>query len=185
MISCLLPWWTESYQKGVYLEGKNMPLEEQILFLKSSLPLRRMVGCFGFSSPLRQYFRLYQAVSQREGERGEKGQRRIQMSKQPPPTPKTSAVGPCPTMIQIVGRPGTGSLPRTMAQHDHPYWGGRQKENVVVAALKVYPLTFIIMFLAHFPLPIERHWSVCCFLQRKITKFLWLYDWDFLFQNDP
>ena len=28
-----------------------------------------LVGCFGFSSPLRQYFSLYQAVSQREGER--------------------------------------------------------------------------------------------------------------------
>ena len=33
------------------------------------------------------------------------------MSKQPPPAPTASAVGPCPTIIQIVGRPGTGSLP--------------------------------------------------------------------------
>ena len=32
-----------------------------------------LVGCFGFSGPLRQYFSLYQAVSQREGERGEEG----------------------------------------------------------------------------------------------------------------
>ena len=32
-----------------------------------------LVGCFGFNGPLRQYFRLYLAVSQREGERGEKG----------------------------------------------------------------------------------------------------------------
>ena len=32
-----------------------------------------LVGCFGFNGPLRQYFSLYQAVSQREGERGEKG----------------------------------------------------------------------------------------------------------------
>ena len=38
------------------------------------------------------------------------------MSKQPPTTPIASAIGPCPTIIQIVGRPGTGSLPRT-----HPY----------------------------------------------------------------
>ena len=30
-----------------------------------------LVGCFGFNGPLRQYFSLYQAVSQREGERGE------------------------------------------------------------------------------------------------------------------
>ena len=31
------------------------------------------VGCFRFDGPLRQYFSLYRAVSQREGERGEKG----------------------------------------------------------------------------------------------------------------
>ena len=32
-----------------------------------------LVGCFGFYGPLRQYFGLYRAVSQREGEKGEKG----------------------------------------------------------------------------------------------------------------
>ena len=32
-----------------------------------------LVGCFGFNGPLRQYFSLYRAVSQREGERGEDG----------------------------------------------------------------------------------------------------------------
>ena len=44
------------------------------------------------------------------------------MSKQPPPAPTctTSAVGPCPTVIQIVGRPSTGSLPSTIALPDHP-----------------------------------------------------------------
>ena len=31
-----------------------------------------VVGCFGFNGPLRQYFSIYWAVSQREGERGEK-----------------------------------------------------------------------------------------------------------------
>ena len=31
-----------------------------------------LVGCFGFSGPLRQYFSLYRAVSQREGGREEK-----------------------------------------------------------------------------------------------------------------
>ena len=40
---------------------------------------------------------------------------RVKMSKQPPPAPTASAVGPCPTIIQIVGRPGTGSLPSTFA----------------------------------------------------------------------
>ena len=44
-----------------------------------------LVGCFGLSGPLRQYFSLYEAVSQREGEREEEGSRRVKMSKQPPP----------------------------------------------------------------------------------------------------
>ena len=45
---------------------------------------------------------------------------RVKMSKQPPPAPTASTVGPCPTEIQIVGRPGTRSLPRTIALPDHP-----------------------------------------------------------------
>ena len=45
---------------------------------------------------------------------------RVKMSKQPPPAPTASAVGPCPTVIQIVGRPGTGSLPSTIAPPDYP-----------------------------------------------------------------
>ena len=64
-----------------------------------------LVGCFGFNGPLRQYFSLYRAVSQREGERGEKGQMREKMSKQPPPAPTASATGPCPTIIQISRTP--------------------------------------------------------------------------------
>ena len=44
---------------------------------------------------------------------------RAKMSKQPPTAPTASAVGPCPTVIQIVGRPGTGSLPSTFAPPDH------------------------------------------------------------------
>ena len=40
---------------------------------------------------------------------------RVKMSKQPPSAPNTSAVGPCPTVIQIVGRPRTGSLPSAIA----------------------------------------------------------------------
>ena len=47
---------------------------------------------------------------------------RVKMSKQPPPAPTASAVGPCPTVIQIVGRPGTGSLPSTIAPPDHPHF---------------------------------------------------------------
>ena len=45
---------------------------------------------------------------------------RVKMSKQPLPAPTASAVGPCRTVIQIVGRPGTGSLPSTIAPPDHP-----------------------------------------------------------------
>ena len=47
---------------------------------------------------------------------------RVKMSKQPPPAPTVSAVGSCPTVIQIVGRPGTGSLPSTIAPPHHPQY---------------------------------------------------------------
>ena len=39
---------------------------------KYHLAIARLVDCFGFNGPLRQYFSLYRAVSQREGERKEK-----------------------------------------------------------------------------------------------------------------
>ena len=39
------------------------------------------------------------------------------------------AVGPCPTIIQIVGRPGTGSLPSTIAPPDHPRDQRRHEER--------------------------------------------------------
>ena len=45
---------------------------------------------------------------------------RVKMSKQPPPAPTASAIGPCPTVIEIVGRPGIGSLPSTIAPTEHP-----------------------------------------------------------------
>ena len=51
------------------------------------------------------------------------------MSKQPPPAPTASAVGPCPTVIKIVGRPGTGSLPSTFAPPDHPTGDGISDER--------------------------------------------------------
>ena len=44
----------------------------------------------------------------------------LKMSKPPPPAPTASTIGPCPTVIKIVGRPGTESLPRTIAPPDHP-----------------------------------------------------------------
>ena len=56
----------------------------------------------------------------------------VKMSKQPPPAPTASAVGPCPTEIQIVGRPGTGSLPSTIAPPTTPcqlWTDGRRGER--------------------------------------------------------
>ena len=35
---------------------------------------------------------------------------RDKMSKQPPPAPTANTTGPCPTIIELAGRPGTGSL---------------------------------------------------------------------------
>ena len=43
-----------------------------------------LVGCFGFNGPLRQYFSLYQAVSQREGRKRRERIHESKMSKQPP-----------------------------------------------------------------------------------------------------
>ena len=52
------------------------------------------------------------------------------MSKQPQSAPTASAIGPCPTIIQIVGRPGTGSLPRAIEPPDHPQREkGKQKKK--------------------------------------------------------
>ena len=72
-----------------------------------------MLGCFGFNGSLRQYFSLYWAVSQREGERGKS----IDESKNVQTTPSRTYCEhsrPLPYSIQIVGRPGTGSLPSTI-----------------------------------------------------------------------
>ena len=52
------------------------------------------------------------------------------MSKQPPPAPTASTVGPCPAVIQIVGRTGTGSLPSTIAPPDHPHFF--KMRNVII-----------------------------------------------------
>ena len=53
-------------QVNIFLH-KNSKLDEFDNVLASWL-----VGCFGLNGPLRQYFSLYRAVSQREGERKEK-----------------------------------------------------------------------------------------------------------------
>ena len=64
---------------------------------------------------------MFQSISGRLPKRGRKRSERIdesKMSKQPAPT--ASAADPCPTVIKLVGRPGTGSLPSTFVPPDHP-----------------------------------------------------------------
>ena len=56
--------------------------------------------------------------SPREGERKKVDGRK--MSKQSPPALTASAIGPCPTIIQISRTLGTESLPSTIALPDHP-----------------------------------------------------------------
>ena len=72
------------------------------------------------------------------------------MSKQPPPAPTASAVGPCPTEIQIVGRPGTGSLPSTIAPPDHPSVGDRFYAIYATETLYVTDDNCFIYVASHF-----------------------------------
>ena len=78
------------------------------------------------------------------------------MSKQPPP-----AIGPCPTIIQIVGHPSTGSLPRTIAPPDLPPNGNKQlPSRVTVRRIGVSPL----------PIKGSKNWFnnvICLYLVEK------------------
>ena len=60
------------------------------------------------------------------------------MTKQPAPT--ASAIGPCPTIIQIVGRPGTGRLPRAISPSRPPHFREQNLFSVenkfIVASLR-------------------------------------------------
>ena len=58
------------------------------------------------------------------------------MSKQPPPAPTASAVGPYPTVVKIVGRPGTGSLPSTFAPPDHPHKKDISQNDIINFTLR-------------------------------------------------
>ena len=68
---------------------------------------------------------------------------RVKMSKQPPPAPTASAVGPCPTVIQIVGRPGTGSLTSTIAPPDL---------DIIEAEKKIMKCTYMVKHTSSIPL---------------------------------
>ena len=81
----------------------------------------RLVGwLFWLTGPFQTVF---QSISGRLPKRGRKRREKIEESKNvqtTPPTPTANTIGPCPTIIQTVGRPGTGSIPRTIAPPDHP-----------------------------------------------------------------
>ena len=85
-------WYWSKYavtKLRIYCQLKNINVQNTIALygllqchLKMSVWFW-LVGCFGFNGPLRQYFSLYRAVSQREGERRE----RIDESKNVQTTP--------------------------------------------------------------------------------------------------
>ena len=60
--------WGESFRPDLYIMRKQVSKKG----IGPKRPGVRTVGCFGFNGPLRQYFSLYRAVSQREGERKDK-----------------------------------------------------------------------------------------------------------------
>ena len=63
------------------------------------------------------------------------------MSKQPPPAPTASAVGPCPTVIQIVGRPALEVYP---APSHHPTTPPVILSKLILAPLKTHMHIFIM-----------------------------------------
>ena len=69
---------------------------------------------------------------------------RVKMSKPPPPAPAASAIGPCPTVIKIVGRPGTGSLPSTIAPPDHPQINEEVRRKIHAAAGEYAEFLFLV-----------------------------------------
>ena len=65
----------ESISKGF----KGFRVIDRTQFAQFTKPW--LVGYSGFNGPLSQYLSLYRAVSQREGEREQKGQMRVKLSK--------------------------------------------------------------------------------------------------------
>ena len=54
---------------------------------------------------------------------------REEMSKLPSLVPTASAVGPCPTKVKLVGSPGTGTLPSTIAHTSTPAVQAQEQED--------------------------------------------------------
>ena len=61
-----------SIERFLFTQCLNVHHTKTMCRIHISVLFSWLLGCFGFNSPLRQYFSLYRAVSQREGERGEK-----------------------------------------------------------------------------------------------------------------
>ena len=79
-----------------------------------------LVCCLGFKRPFETVF---QSISSRLPKRGTKRRERIEESINVQTTPTRTYCKrsrPLPYCFQIVGRPGTGSLPSTIAPPDHP-----------------------------------------------------------------
>ena len=79
-----------------------------------------LVGCFGCNGPLRQYFSLYRDVSQRKGERKRNDRREKKCPNNPHPHRLQAQKAFALLLSKLVGRPGTGTLPSTIAPPDHP-----------------------------------------------------------------
>ena len=96
-----------------------------------------LVGCFGFNGPLRQYFSLYRAVSQREGERKEKIKMREKMSKHPPTRTYCKCNRPFALLSsKLVGRPSTESLPSTFTPPNHPTTNHLEDNNKIICIVR-------------------------------------------------
>ena len=90
----------------------------QDLWLTSQVPYRLRYAAW----PLWDNISVYIGRLPKRGRKRREMIDESEMSKQPTPAPTASAVGPCPTVIKTVGRPGTGSLPSTFAPPDHSQW---------------------------------------------------------------
>ena len=110
-------WETARYRLKYCLKGPLSP-KQPTNQLKGPLNPNQsiVVGCLGLNGLLRHYFSPYRAVYQR-GERIDES-KNVQTT---PPAPTASAVGPCPTEIQTVGRPGTRSRTTRPPQNEYGY----------------------------------------------------------------
>ena len=112
----VLPWFSPAralcMAGSVYLLGVYIARDDPEIIYFGWL-----LGWLELNGPLRQYLGLYRAVSQRKKREIIDKRKNVQTT---PPASTASAVGPCPTLIQISRRPGTGILASNIAPSDHP-----------------------------------------------------------------